>query len=169
MQYILVSCFIFIFSAKSFSDDGAIKPMHHELRGEMHFSWYFFDVYHIKFWAPKGNAIFSKPLSLELKYKRKFSASEITNSSIDELKLNGVDQLELKKWKNKLQSIFPNIKVGDSILINFSPKDGLKFYLNRQKKLGGITDKRFVIAFMNIWLGEKTSEPKMRQNLLGES
>jgi hypothetical protein len=40
------------------------------------------------------------------------------------------------------------------------------FYSNGEE-IGSVDDSEFTTSFFNIWLGEKTSEPKFRKALLG--
>jgi hypothetical protein len=145
----------------------ASSPLSENLRGNHHFSFYFFDVYEAKLWA-SDKEIYSEPFSLELIYKRDLVGKEIAKRSITEIEGQGQ---KLKAKKDKLElliKIFPNVKKGDSILANYNNESGLTFYLNRKKKIGEIKDLMFAKQFMNIWLSPKTSEKKMRSALLGE-
>jgi hypothetical protein len=161
-----ISLFTF-FLYPVYANEASTKPLSRMLRGEVHYSWLIFDVYHAKLWAPKGEDIFSKPFTLELKYKRDFLGSDITDRSVTELKGQGVNKDLLSKWDGKLRSIFPDIKKGDTIFANFNPSNGVTFILNGNKNIGVIKEQGFSIAFMNIWLGPKTSEKDMRNKLLG--
>ena len=143
------------------------SPLSEKLRGNYHFSFYFFDVYEAKLWASEKE-IYSEPFSLELIYKRDLVGKEIAKRSITEIEGQG-QKLEAKKDKLELLiKIFPNVKKGDSILANYNGQFGVTFYLNRKKKIGEIRDLKFAKQFMDIWLSPKTSEKKMRSALLGE-
>ena len=160
----LVVCSI----SNSYSEANQMQPLSSNLRGEIHYSWFFFDVYHAKLWAENNKAIYTVPFTLELIYKRDFTGNDITDRSISELLEQGEKKELLDKWDKKMRSIFPDVKEGDIILANYKPDEGLKFYLNGKKDLGEISDKSFSIVFMNIWLGKKSSDQEMRSKLLGE-
>jgi hypothetical protein len=164
---VFISLIVFTLSAASFCAE-KVKPLSENLRGEIHFSWLFFDVYHAKLWAENSIPIYSKPFTLELIYKRELKGSDITDRSISEMLAQGVDKDVLDNWEKRLKTIFPDVENGDKIYASYRPMKGVEFYLNSTTKLGVIKDKEFSILFMNIWLGAKTSEQEMRIKLLGD-
>lgn len=139
------------------------------LRGQGDYKWLFLHIYEAKLWGEKTNELYSKPLSLELKYKRSFKGKEIVNQSIKELVSAGHSQTEVEQWREKLLEIFPDVKEGDRIEANFDPSKGLVFLFNSTKELGRLTDLEFSKKFLDIWLGEKTSAPELREKLLGKN
>ena len=145
-----------------------VSPNSDNLRGSMDFSWFMFDVYKANLWAKEGVEIYSEPFSLELIYKRDFDGKDIISRSISELEGQGLDKKSLKLVEKNINNIFPNINKGDGILANYSPKSGVEFFLNREKKLGSITDLKVAKDFLDIWFSKKTSEKKMRKKLLGK-
>ena len=62
--------------------------------------------------------------------------------------------------------IFPDIKKGDTLIGVSLPGKEARFY-NREKLIAVVPDPEFAKAFFDIWLSEKSSEPKMRLKLLG--
>ncbi len=94
---------------------------------------------------------------------------DIANQSIVELIKQGAREEYTNLWRSKLEDIFPDVSKGDSIIANFSPGGGVSFFFNRKILLGRIKDKQFTRLFFDIWLGTKTSDKKLRRNLLGES
>jgi hypothetical protein len=166
--FVLLSLTLLPFSVTSFGSEDEVKPLSKNLRGEVHFSWFVFDVYHAKLWAENKIPIYSKPFTLELIYKRELKGKDIADRSITELSEQGVKRDVLDHWQVRLRLIFPDIKKGDRIFANFNPEEGIDFYLNAKQKIGVIKDKDFSVIFMNIWLGDKTSEQDMRTKLLGD-
>ncbi|MBY0413115.1 MAG: chalcone isomerase family protein [Bdellovibrionales bacterium] len=159
--------FILFFFLSTFAF-GQEKRSDLPLRGTYNYKYFFLDIYEAKLWSPKkDDTFYSAPLILELVYKREFPGPDIVKQTGKELKKAGVDPLVFEKWKPKLLEIFPDVKVGDSITTTYSPETGMVFSFNNTKKLGEINDLEFSKTFLNIWLGEKTSEPKMREMLLG--
>jgi hypothetical protein len=137
------------------------------LLGQAEFKWFFFSVYDVKLWAPDAKKLYSNVLLLEIKYKQKFKGIDIAKQSEKELLHAGIEMAVVDKWRSILLEIFPDINAGDRILASFHPTEGITFYLNSNKVLGHIADLSFSKNFLDIWLGEKTSEPELRDKLLG--
>ena len=137
------------------------------LRGEGSYSWLFINVYDAALFAPAGDDIYNKEFRLDLKYKRAFDGEDIAKQSEKEMLSAGVDKSLIKKWQSRMRAVFPNVKKGDVISAKFKPNVGVSFKLNRVKDLGSFNDVEFSKHFLNIWLGEKTSDPKLRRKLLG--
>jgi hypothetical protein len=57
------------------------------------------------------------------------------------------------------------VKKGDRIMAVNLPGEGVRFLFNG-KPNGEILDPQFARLFFAIWLSPKTSEPKMREELL---
>jgi len=138
------------------------------LRGQGQYSWMFFKVYEAKLWGAKGDDIYSRPLLLELKYNRSFKGKDIAEQSIKEIANADNTKFQSQEWSKKLLEIFPDVKEGDVITASFNPQNGITFYFNQTKEIGRISELEFAKIFLNIWLGEKTSAPELRGNLLGE-
>ena len=139
-----------------------------ELRGAGKYTWFFIDVYEAKLYGPKVSDLYSKPFSLELKYMREFKGEDIVKQSEKELKSAGLEESIINKWRAPMLKIFPNVKEGDKITASFYPDKGVVFTLNTKNELGRIADLDFSRHFMNIWLGPKTSDPDLRDKLLGK-
>ena len=76
------------------------------------------------------------------------------------------NEAKLKAWGEEMLRIFPDIKKGESLIGVSIPGKGAKFY-SREKLIASADDPEFAKAFFDIWLSEKTSEPKLRERLLG--
>jgi hypothetical protein len=76
------------------------------------------------------------------------------------------DEKLLNKWYQQMADLFPNVKEGENITGVFDKNQHSHFYY-QGKLIGTIEDKVFGQSFFGIWLHEKTSEPKMRKQLLG--
>lgn len=137
------------------------------LRGEGSYSWLFIDVYDAALFAPAGDDIYSKEFRLDLKYKRSFDGEDIAKQSEKEMLSAGVSEELIKLWRDRMRAVFPDVKKGDVISALFKPNVGVSFKFNRSETLGSFNDVEFSKHFLNIWLGEKTSDPKLRRKLLG--
>lgn len=138
------------------------------IRGEGQYSFLFFDVYYAKLYGEKEGDIYAKAFCLELKYLREFKGEDIAYQSKKEMLKQGVNPNLVEKYLQQMKDIFPNVKNGDTIIANFNPDSGVDFYLNRKSYLGGFKDKQFSRSFMDIWLGEKSSDQELRKKLLGD-
>jgi hypothetical protein len=65
-----------------------------------------------------------------------------------------------------MQAAFPDVKAGDRISGSFEPEAAAQFFVNGQPRRR-IADASFARLFFGIWLSPQTSEPGLRQQLLG--
>lgn len=134
--------------------------------GSAKFQYLFWDVYFATLSASDGKYDAHKPFALSLKYLRDFKGTAIAERSASEIKKQGYgDDKKLKKWQQAMANLFPNVKEGQTITGLSNNDSHTIFYLD-DKKLGVIDDKEFTPLFFNIWLSEKTSEPRFRKMLL---
>jgi len=155
------------FNNLTFGQSGSGLP----LRGQGLYKWYFLQVYEAKLWGEKVEDIYTKPLELELKYKRNFKGEDIVKQSLKEMAphVGENEQLSIEKINSILRKIFPDVKEGDVISAKFNPSNGIIFYLNFNKEIGKISDLELSKKFLDIWLGEKTNAPDLRNQLLGNN
>ncbi len=115
------------------------------------FSYYFWDVYTGELYAPEGEYANQPPFALKLTYQRDLEGKKIAQRSIDEMKKQGdLSADDSDKWLSLMNSIFPDVSEGD-VITGIATKDG----------------RVFTQRFFDIWLSDKTSEPKFRKKLLG--
>lgn len=127
----------------------------------------FWEIYNAKLAAPNGEWKKDAPFALSLTYLRDFDGEEIASRSVDEMRDIGYeDEVLLAKWYEQMRSVFPNVKEGENITGVMDKEQYTHFYYDGNL-IGSIEDKSFGQAFFDIWLNEKTSEPKMRKQLLG--
>lgn len=137
--------------------------------GEARLSVLFWDIYDASLIAPNGEFTTQSPFALELTYLRDFEGNDIASRSIDEMRKQGMDdEIKLAKWHQQMKQIFPDVKDGQTITGIVDSENKSHFYFEDQA-LGTIDDAEFSKWFFDIWLSENTSEPKMRQRLLGQS
>ncbi|MEO6016563.1 MAG: chalcone isomerase family protein [Polaromonas sp.] len=140
-----------------------------QLMGKTRLTVWGFEVYDARLWAPAGfgaNSYATQPLALELAYLRAFSASDIADRSLKEMRRTAAfSEAQAAKWKAEMLRVVPDVKKGDRILGVHRPGTGAVFWVNG-KPHGEIRDAEFARLFFGIWLSPKTSEPKMRDTLL---
>jgi hypothetical protein len=129
-----------------------------------------FRIYNAYLWTPAG-APFDrvKPYVLDIHYLRTFSAKQLAERSIDEMRGQGTgSDAVYPKWLSEMQRVFADVNEGDRLTGVATPARTAKFFYNGTYR-GEIADSAFTDAFFGIWLSEKSSQPAMRNQLLGKS
>ena len=109
------------------------------------------------------------PLALELDYARSLDGAKIAERSLSEMRRQGDIAAEVAdRWLAAMKQIFPDVKAGDRITGINVPGLGVRFFINGQLK-GDVRDTMFARYFFGIWLSPKTSEPALRDSLLGKA
>jgi hypothetical protein len=129
---------------------------------------FLFDVYDASFYTADGLPQVTPPFALKLSYLRDIKGEKIADQSAEEMRnQNRVDEVTLAAWHSQMRQIFPDVKKGDSITGIYKEKNQCAFYKN-DNYLGEINDSRFCNVFFDIWFGEKTSQPALRNKLIGQ-
>ena len=127
------------------------------------------DVYDIALWTgPEFEpANFIKfPFALELSYLRSIKGIDIANQSIKEMqRLGAMSKSQESQWLLSMQSAFPNVQSGDRLCGIHQPGQRTRFFHNGALR-SEIEDAAFAPYFFGIWLSDKTSEPRLRSELL---
>jgi hypothetical protein len=133
---------------------------------------YGFNIYDAKLWAADGfeaTSYATEPFALELRYLRSFSGEMIAERSLKEMRrLAPISDDTAAKWLESMKKTFPDIKKGDQLIGIHRPDRTASFTLNG-KPIGEVRDEEFTRLFFGIWLSPKTSEPKMRSELIGSA
>lgn len=129
-----------------------------------------FDIYNASLWTQPGfepQNYAQHSFALDLSYLRAFESRAIVKRSLDEMKrLGKITPEQAQTWQTTMAQLFPNVKAGDRITGVHRAGAGAAFWLNG-KATGEINDVEFARLFFGIWLAEGTSEPAMRQSILG--
>ncbi len=130
-----------------------------------------FDIYDASLWVTPGfraDGWAQRPLALELRYLRNFDGEDIARRSLDEIKRAGpVSDAQATLWMREMKGAFPDVRKGDRLVGVYEPEVGVRFFHNGTPT-APIADPQFAQRFFAIWLGAKTSEPEMREALLGK-
>lgn len=128
-----------------------------------------FEVYDARLWTPVGfrhSAYTQFSFALELQYLRKLEGAAIASRSIDEMRRVGsFSDAQAQSWVGAMREFFPDVRQGERITGINLPGVGAEFWVNGQRA-GVVKDPAFARLFFGIWLDERTSEPKMRAQLL---
>jgi hypothetical protein len=128
-----------------------------------------FEVYDARLWTPVGfrhSQYAQHAFALELQYLRRLEGAAIASRSIDEMRRVGnFSDAQAQGWLAALRELFPNVGAGERITGVNLPGVGAEFWVNGQR-VGLVSDLAFARLFFGIWLDERSSEPRMRAQLL---
>ena len=147
----------------------SITKQHFQLLGSAKFSVLFWDIYQSTLLTSDGQAPFSNACQhalFEIRYLRDISKKELLDNTIEQWRHLSLKEQDYQTFVPMLENIWPDIQAGDQLSM-LSQANKTIFYLNRQS-IGEIDSATFAQLFLAIWLDENTSEPKLRQQLLGE-
>jgi Chalcone isomerase-like len=127
-------------------------------------------IYDIRLWAPGTDALRepgAAPLALELEYARSLGGRAIAERSLKEMQgIDTVATAQGERWLAQMQQIFPDVKEGDRLTGVQRPGEAARFFVNGQAR-GEVRDAEFTRLFFGIWLSPRTSQPRLREALLG--
>ncbi|MBC7711030.1 MAG: chalcone isomerase family protein [Rhizobacter sp.] len=128
-----------------------------------------FQVYNVYLWTPVGASFDrNKPYALDLQYLRTFSAKQLAERSIDEMRGQGIgSDTVYPKWLAEMERVFADVKDGDRLTGVVTATKSSKFFYNGAYR-GEVVDPAFADAFFGIWLNEKSSQLRIRNLLLGK-
>lgn len=106
--------------------------------------------------------------ALRIEYYKTIDKQALVEATAEQWQHLGYSPADIAQWVAPLQRIWPNVAPGDRLTLLVNQSGMSQFYLADQL-IGQIDDPRFGEAFLAIWLSENTSEPKLRQQLLGLS
>lgn len=137
--------------------------------GHARFTVMFWDVYDASLYAPNGRWRSDAPFALQLSYLRDIPGHKIADRSVEEMRKQGLgDEVKLADWHAQMLRIFPDVNDQTSLTGVYTQK-GETVFFNGSREIGRINDPQFGRYFFNIWLGENTSAPELRHELLGRS
>ncbi len=109
------------------------------------------------------------PFALELQYLRNVKGEIIAESSLKEMRRQGeIDDVTAERWLGNMKQLFPDMQPGHRITGVNLPGVGARFFSNGQLR-GELREVDFARYFFGIWLSPRTSEPAMRERLLGRN
>ena len=129
-----------------------------------------FDVYDAALWVAPGfrsSRYGQSMLALELTYLRSLKGAQIADRSLDEMRRGAALTAEQEKtWLSAMQAAFPDVQAGDRVSGLHQPDFGAHFWFNGGLR-ASVADAEFSRLFFGIWLAETTSQPRLRNALLG--
>ena len=126
----------------------------------------FWDVYEAQLHTSTGEyQVGQHPMRLTLTYLRDFKAKDIVKATKEQWQHLGKPEY-VQRYSSIIEDAWPDISAGDSLSYETDADGKGAFYFN-DKLLVEVTQPDFSDAFTAIWLSADTSEPKLRQQLLG--
>ena len=127
-------------------------------------------VYEARLWvaAPAlGAAWASVPLALEIEYARRLGGTQIAERTLAEMGRQAeIDAARREQWLANLKSLIPDVAEGDRITGVQRPGESTRLFVNGRLQ-GELRDPAFTRLFFGIWLSKGSSEPTLRDALLG--
>ena len=166
---ILLAALLSLLIPASFAREPLELPAHlsaAKLQGSGRLTWWGLHIYDAAFFRMGG--LSSPEFALDMRYQRSFSGKSIANRSVEEMKRIGVPDDQANQWGKELTSFLPNVDSGQNLTAIYVPKQGTTFYFEG-KQIAQIPGAEFPKAFFGIWLDPKTSAPKLRTELLGQT
>ena len=136
-----------------------------QLVGQGQFTRFGFSVYEARLWAPLGRYTQGEPFALSLTYSRDIAGERLVQASVDEMQKLQAPLAQNAQWREALERVLPNVVAGDTITGVYRPGQGATFF-HRERQTGQISEE-LARHFFAIWLDPRTSEPGLRQALLG--
>ena len=145
------------------------------LRGSGRLRYFGLHIYDARLWvgpdypaaAPAREDYAAHRFALELEYARSLDGEKIAERSIDEMQRAGsLPEAQRQGWLAFMTKTFPNVAAGSRLTGLHRPGEMARFYFNGQPA-GELRDSAFAQRFFGIWLGPQTSQPALRQSLLG--
>ncbi|GGB61570.1 chalcone isomerase family protein [Shewanella inventionis] len=106
------------------------------------------------------------PIKLEIEYHRDIEAKDLIDATVDQWLHIGLSKQKIDEYHDQLAQAWPDVKEGDRLTFMVNSATQAEFLFN-DKPYFGVTNADFPADFLAIWLSEKTSRPKLRQQLIG--
>ena len=134
-------------------------------QAELQVLW--FDIYEARLLNPEG--IYSGSggkMMLTLDYKRRISVEDLLDETEFQIK-RFARPSDIRGWLSQLEAFWVTVKKGDQLAFYIDAQGGGHFFFN-QKWIGVINEPDFSQAFINIWLSDQSSYPRLAKRLRGE-
>ncbi len=139
------------------------------LIGSSKLKFFGLNVYDIFLWSEGANFSYNKTFAIQIKYNMNFSREDLVKRSLSEIKLlHEISLGEEASYIKQLTEIFNSVKKGDEKIAVFVPSNGVLMFHNNELT-GKISNPKFARLFVDIWLDENGSYPKITKKLLGKN
>lgn len=126
-----------------------------------------FRVYDAVLYTDSGEYPAATTVALSLHYLRNIRASQLLDNTQEQWQKLGFDNTEQQQqWLAQLAQIWPDVQRGDCLLA-YSPDGQSVHFYHADGLLGKIEHPLFYQQFFAIWLSEKSSYRRNRDELTG--
>lgn len=137
-----------------------------KLLGQATLRWLFFDLYHAQLYSADGRYQQGQyPLVLSLQYQRDIAKDHLITAT--EKEWQRLDSPYQASWLASLQSLWPDIRQGDTLSFIAHSADRGEYFFNGQA-LGSVEASGFAESFLSIWLSPQSRDQKLRSKLLAQ-
>ena len=127
------------------------------------------EVYDLRLLTDGTPFSWNNKFKLEFDYSRELKKESVIDASLKEFKLQpNVTDKDIKAWEVYLEKVIQPVQKSTKASVIWVPDGQIIFHYEGSKPTT-IENEKFARAFLNIWLGEKTSRPKLRNKLLNKS
>jgi len=127
------------------------------------------EVYDLRLYTDGSPFSWNNKFMLEFDYSRELKKKSVIDASLKEFKLQpNVTNKDIQAWEVYLEQVIQPVQKGTKARVMWVPAGQIIFNYEGSPP-SNIENEDFARAFLNIWLGEKTSRPKLRSQLLGDS
>lgn len=109
--------------------------------------------------------LYAAPFALTIVAGRSFKSGSIMRQMVKELKRQDLPEAAVTAYEALLAKAMPDVGENDALTGVFTPNKGWALSLN-STPLAQWNDDAFAKAFFNIFLGENTSQPGVRDPML---
>lgn len=137
--------------------------------GKAKFSFMFWDIYNSYLYSSTGEYEDSSSQSIvfKIQYLRDITRDDLVDNTVEQWQHIGVKKGQYQSYVSILSTLWPDIRKGDELALYVTPHHSTFFFNNTL--LGHVEDEQFGQLFIDIWLSDKTSQPELRRQLLGQN
>jgi len=159
---------LFIFTSSIASDLQEEEFSSPTIIGEGTLKVFFMEIYDLRLITDSPTFSWQNKFKLDFIYTRDLKKESVIKSSIKELRRqSSVSESDMESWQGYLEQSIKPVQEGTHATVLWNPEGHIIFHYENSDPIT-IKDEGFARAFLNIWLGEETSQPKLRNQLLGK-
>ena len=135
--------------------------------GEGTLKVFFMEIYDLRLIADSPTFSWQNKFKLDFIYTRDLKKDSVIKSSIKELRRqSSVSESDIESWQGYLEQSIKSVQQGTHATVLWNPEGHITFHYENSDPTT-IEDEDFARAFLNIWLGEETSQPELQSEILG--
>ena len=167
----LIGILLIFFASTAFAAKPEVSTVQNsvelKLVGQAQMRWLMFPLYRVSLKTADGRYQENRyPQMIDILYLRSIDKQDLLTATDNEWNRLGIPLAKRQLWISQLGKLWPTIRKGDRLAFQLNP-EGHNYFIYNGKRIGGIADKQFGKSFLDIWLSPKTSQPGIRQRLIG--